>query len=608
MHGPLDNPDTDEAKPARALTAVGGAAVWHGGWAVGLFAAAALLIVAIGQFPILGCLACLMIALPGAIGALWLAGGPVDQRAKAGLLGVWAAGAMMAASIEGGLTGPLAIWCVMPAIAAVALDGPWLFGVGGAAAAGAGAGLVQALGVAWRHPTGPIELWLTIVALVTVSCGAAGALVVAQRRADARRAEVQAELDSFQAIMGDLPELALAMDAEGRAQAVFGEPLPGIEIDALHHGLVEVASEPDRDRVSAALREAVNYGASEATFTPLGAIDQRVTVRIRRASNGVLTAVLREASGAAPRAVLPVLALPPSAPAAPAYEDLSAPMAVLTARFAASERARAEAETARLHAEEGREKAEAEAESRSRFLANMSHELRTPLNAIMGFSDIMREKMFGPLPAKYAEYAQLIHESGGHLMDLINDVLDMSKIEARRFVLSREAFDARDAVNAALRLMRLQADEAGVKLRGVLPATALEVEADKRAIKQIVLNLVSNALKFTPRDGSVTVTLAEAAGALELVVSDTGVGVAPEDLARLGRPYEQAGTATDRVMGTGLGLSLVRSFAELHGGAMTIESRLGEGTAVTVRMPVLAAPHSPASVHAPTRQPEMGEA
>lgn len=236
---------------------------------------------------------------------------------------------------------------------------------------------------------------------------------------------------------------------------------------------------------------------------------------------------------------------------------------------------------------EARDAALAASEAKTQFLANMSHELRTPLNAIIGFSDIMRTAMFGPLAPKYAEYAGLIHESGGHLLDLINDVLDMSKIEAERFDLAREEFDAREAVSAALRLVRVQADANGVALRGVLPAQPLEVDADRRALKQIVLNLVSNALKFTNRGGQVTVTARPQGENLEITVADSGVGISKSDLARLGRPYEQAGEASQRSKGTGLGLSLVRAFAELHGGTMSIESTLGEGTAVTVRLPVL---------------------
>jgi cell cycle sensor histidine kinase DivJ len=188
---------------------------------------------------------------------------------------------------------------------------------------------------------------------------------------------------------------------------------------------------------------------------------------------------------------------------------------------------------------------------------------------------------------RYAEYADLIHESGAHLLELINDVLDMSKIEAERFELAREDFDARDAIAAVLRLMRGQADRQGVSLRGELSSESLEAEADRRAIKQIAFNLISNALKFTPRGGSVTVSAHPVGEVLEIVVADTGVGISPEDLARLGRPYEQAGDAEHRQAGAGLGLSLVRAFARLHGGDMTMASVVGEGTTVTVRMPVL---------------------
>ena len=255
-------------------------------------------------------------------------------------------------------------------------------------------------------------------------------------------------------------------------------------------------------------------------------------------------------------------------------------IAELTARLAELETARADAEARSVRSEET-------LQARSRFLANMSHELRTPLNAIMGFSDIMRARMFGELIPKYGEYAELIHESGRHLMDLISDVLDMSKIEAERFALSQEVFDAREAVSAALRLMRVQAEEVGVTLRGVMPANPIIVNADRRALKQIVLNLASNALKFTPRGGHVTVTTHAAAGVLEIAVSDTGIGIAPDDLSRLGRPFEQVGDVVRQAGGTGLGLSLVKAFAKLHGGDMSIESELGEGTAVLVRMPVL---------------------
>jgi signal transduction histidine kinase len=280
---------------------------------------------------------------------------------------------------------------------------------------------------------------------------------------------------------------------------------------------------------------------------------------------------------------------------APAPSPTSAPIASAWATHPVATGVNADLQAELDEARAARAAAEADAKAKMRFLANMSHELRTPLNAIMGFSDIMRTRLFGDLPPRYSDYPELIHESGRHLLDLINDVLDMSKIEADRYELTCEEFDAREPVSAALRILQIQAHESRVQLRGVLPASELDVNADRRAIKQIVLNLVANALKFTPALGSVTVTLHAAQGAMELAVADTGVGIAPEDLAKLGRPFEQAGDAASRAGGTGLGLSLVKAFAKLHGGDMTIESRLGEGTAVTVRLPVLAVAATPAS-------------
>jgi cell cycle sensor histidine kinase DivJ len=224
--------------------------------------------------------------------------------------------------------------------------------------------------------------------------------------------------------------------------------------------------------------------------------------------------------------------------------------------------------------------------AKSRFLANMSHELRTPLNAIIGFSDVMRQKMFGPLAAKYAEYADLIHDSGLHLLDLIGDVLDMSKIEADKYTLSTEEFDLCDAVNDCVKLTRRAVEDAGLKFAQDLPGEVIDVLADRRAIKQMMLNLISNAIKFTAEGGLIAVSVEAGEHDVTLRVRDTGQGISPEDLARLGRPFEQVGDAGSRAKGTGLGLSLVRALAELHGGTMVIESAIGAGTSVTVRLPV----------------------
>jgi cell cycle sensor histidine kinase DivJ len=226
--------------------------------------------------------------------------------------------------------------------------------------------------------------------------------------------------------------------------------------------------------------------------------------------------------------------------------------------------------------------------SKSEFLAAVSHELRTPLNAIIGFSDVMKQRLFGPLPARYAEYGDLIHESGAHLLELIGDVLDMSKIEADRYELTPEPFDARDVVEICAKMLRLKAEEAGLALYSEAGDIPLEVEADRKAVRQILLNLLSNAVKFTPAGGAVVV-MARAQGAdLVLAVGDSGVGIAADELDKIGNPYAQSssGKATSE-RGTGLGLSLVRALAELHGGTMVVQSAPGEGTTVTVRLPVM---------------------
>ncbi|MBI1238873.1 MAG: PAS domain S-box protein [Alphaproteobacteria bacterium] len=238
--------------------------------------------------------------------------------------------------------------------------------------------------------------------------------------------------------------------------------------------------------------------------------------------------------------------------------------------------------------EEARERAETANQTKSRFLANMSHELRTPLNAIIGFSDILLQELFGPIgQPRYQEYAQLIHESGQLLLELISDILDMSKIEAGKYELHYEECDARELVEAVTRLIQGRAEDAGVMLGIALPEEPITLRADKRAVKQVIINLLSNAIKFTPGGGQVTVNVKRHDNFVIIAVTDTGIGIAPEDLPRLGHAFEQAKADSDLAkVGTGLGLALVRSLSQLHGGSMRIESALGIGTTVTVTLPL----------------------
>jgi two-component system cell cycle sensor histidine kinase PleC len=233
-------------------------------------------------------------------------------------------------------------------------------------------------------------------------------------------------------------------------------------------------------------------------------------------------------------------------------------------------------------------RAEGANQAKSEFLANMSHELRTPLNAINGFSEIMLAEMFGPLgDARYKDYAQDILNSGQHLLALINDILDMSKIEAGKMALSFEQVTVEDLAEEAARLVRTRAEAAGLTLTLELPPLP-EIEADYRAVKQILLNLLSNAVKFTPRGGRVWISAERVEGDIvRIAVRDTGIGIAAEDLERLARPFEQIESQQAKTQqGTGLGLALSKALVEMHGGLLTLESAPGQGTVASFSLPV----------------------
>ena len=232
-----------------------------------------------------------------------------------------------------------------------------------------------------------------------------------------------------------------------------------------------------------------------------------------------------------------------------------------------------------------RNAAEAANRAKSAFLANMSHELRTPLNAIIGFSEAMTSGLFGPIGSpRYAEYAKDIHRSGRYLHALISDMLDMAKIEAGHRELEREPVDCTSEIEEALAMLRPRAEQGGVRLVLQQSGAIGTLNADRRAFKQILLNLIGNAVKFTPAAGSVTVRLSESGHDGVLQVVDTGIGIAAGDLPQLGTPFFRASQRPSAVEGTGLGLALTRALVELHGWHMQITSEPGRGTTVSITM------------------------
>jgi PAS domain S-box-containing protein len=224
--------------------------------------------------------------------------------------------------------------------------------------------------------------------------------------------------------------------------------------------------------------------------------------------------------------------------------------------------------------------------AKSEFLANMSHELRTPLNAVVGFSEVLRDQIMGPLDERYREYAGDINSAGRHLLDVINEVLDLSKIEVGRLDLRDETVSIGEIVEACRRVIAGEADAAGVTLILNLPANLPLLRADEMRFKQILLNLLSNAVKFTPTGGSISVTAATTAAGLVITVADTGIGMAAEDIPVALEPFRQIdSTLSRRYEGTGLGLPLAKRLAELHDGELEIESQPGRGTTVHIRLP-----------------------
>ena len=515
--------------------------IWHLAWA-GFCVLILLLMLGLqGHLGVI--LALVASAIPG-IAALYLSlkNEPWVRRA---MIWVWALSTAAAVLLTGGIVGPLSAFVLMPIICAVLLNQRSLIPLGAALS------LMSALintGVSVKYwvelPDNIEALWLSMMASFATIIALGTALMPAFRARVERAQGAEEHQTRLLKLLTEQPSLILCLEASGSVINAYGEAPSGLLLSELMNGgLIAMAYGSDQERLRQALTESETKGRAQLHFKPHCALDHFWHLTLRRGDDGRLYGLLSDAT-------------------------------LDQAKMMALESERNEAIKLNL--------------TKSQFLANMSHELRTPLNAVLGFSDIMRQGLFGPISDKYKEYAGLIWESGQHVLDLINDVLDMSKIEAKKYELSREEFDLRETISSALNLLRVQAHEKLIQLKLIQPSFPLDVTADQRAMKQILLNLLSNALKFTSEGGQISVSLSLLKGnEVELMVMDNGIGIAPEDLKRLGRPYEQSGSMVQKAMGTGLGLSLVKALAQLHDGRMVIESTLGKGTSVSVILPIL---------------------
>jgi cell cycle sensor histidine kinase DivJ len=462
------------------------------------------------------------------------------------------------ASLTGGVLSPLVIWfALVPAEAALAGGRPAVLRAAAAATiALVTVAVLQALGALppSRLPVPAWHLYATSIFIAIVQAAlVAAAAQDRQRAADAAAAQGAA---MYRFLADNAMDLITRHSSDGRIR--FASPAAQSLLGVLPESLVGLAPaalcHPDDLKVMQTAFMDASYFSRPAT----------AEVRLKKAGGGYVWSEIR---------------------CRPVPRNDAEGVDIVAVTRDITERKAYERELI-----EARDLSEEANRAKSRFLANMSHELRTPLNAIIGFSEVMTHEMFGALGVpRYLEYSRLIHESGNHLLELINGILDMSKIEAGKFELSEEVFDLSAVSEASVRFVKLLAERSGVVLRTAVAPDASFIFADKRAVKQILMNLLSNGVKFTPRGGEVVVRAVQDSQGIEISVTDTGVGIPEKDLVRLGQPFEQVeGEHVRKKEGTGLGLSLVKALATMHGGDAAIESTLGVGTTVRVRLPYAA--------------------
>ena len=470
------------------------------------------------------------------------------------------------------LTGGLGSWLI-PWLVAVPLQGG-LSGdrrILGFATLAAGLGLAILGTAAWfgytrpaePGPLSPIILGL-IGAMTATAYAAAMAMTMVMAAQLVQRRSENAVLpgdELYRLLVDNVSDMITRHDEKGRvlfaslgAKQLLGEPTQKV----LGDGLFERVHVADRPAYLTALSQCLANNAPTA-----------VELRVRHAG-GIETARY-------------VWAEMHCRPMRGAHAAGLKRLSIVAVTRDISDRKNQEAELVRT-----RDEADSANRIKTQFLANMSHELRTPLNSIMGFSEILNRELFGSLgEGRYRDYAHLIHESGEHLLNVVNDILDISKIETGKFKIVKEPVDLASLVESCCDVMRHTAEQKQltlmVEVAPVLPALA----ADRRACKQMLLNVISNAIKFTNPGGSVRVSARALNGTVEIAVTDNGVGIAAAELPKLGNPFVQASNSRDASCeGAGLGLSVVKGLAKLHGGKLELRSTLGKGTTATITLPL----------------------
>jgi cell cycle sensor histidine kinase DivJ len=481
--------------------------------------------------------------------ALVLSGNRLAEIVLLLLLTVATAGVLAGA---GGLSSPLALLAIMPLVESLWVRRDRIALIAGAAASAAAlllqgkiaemAGLDAVAASAWH--------WLVPAAYVASLVVRLQGLVAEREEDAAARRPIGAE-DVIDAVILKLSRSGDVLDASAKCKTILGLQ-PGL---LLGSGLFDRVHVGDRISYLCALSD-LREGAAQRTVevrlrSPRGSEDDQdatyASFRLELANTG----------------------------------DADQPVVVFL-------RANEEAAALRAALAEAREAADKVDIAKSRFLAIVSHELRTPLNAIIGFSDMLDHEMFGAFAdPRQKEYVGLIRDSGNHLLAVVTSILDVSKIDCGSYPIEPEPFRFADAVDTCRSMMQLQADAKSLTLVADIPPSAGQIAADRRAVQQMLINLISNAVKFTPTGGTVSIGANRLGSRLHFWVSDTGIGISEDDLGRIGKPFTQVRNDYSREhQGAGLGLSLVKGLVRLHEGAMMVESAPGEGTLVTISLPV----------------------